>query len=91
LIVAAPPVLIALPGFVRMFLRERSDALLVGGACAAQLAMFAKYEQWNVSSYGPRFLLTVVALSALPAATTLAYLFNLLFKLARERLAHAAP
>jgi hypothetical protein len=86
LIVAAPPFLIALPGFVLLFRRARSEALLVGGACAAQLATFAKYEQWNISSYGPRFLLTVVALSALPAAATLA----LVFKLARERLAHAA-
>ena len=56
-------------------------------ACLAQLAMFAKYEQWNVSSYGPRFLLTAVALSALPAAATLAFAF----KLARRRPVDAAP
>jgi hypothetical protein len=84
LIVAAPPFLVALPGFVLLFRRARWEAVLVGGACAAQLAMFAKYEQWNVSSYGPRFLLTVVALSALPAAATLA----LVITLARKRLVH---
>jgi len=76
LFVAAPPVLIALPGLVAVFRRARADAILVGAACAAQLAMFAKYEQWNVSSYGPRFLLSVVALSALPAAAALAFVFK---------------
>jgi hypothetical protein len=68
----APPVLLALPGFVALYRRDRPATLLVGGACAAQLAVFAKYDQWNVSSYGPRFLLSVVALSALPAAAALA-------------------
>jgi hypothetical protein len=73
---AAPPFLIALPGFVALYRRARGDALVVGAACAVQLAMFAKYEQWNVSSYGPRFLLSVVALSALPAAAALAFVFE---------------
>jgi hypothetical protein len=68
----APPVLLALPGFAALYRRDRRATLLVGGACAAQLAVFAKYDQWNVSSYGPRFLLSVVALSALPAAAALA-------------------
>lgn len=70
---AAPPVLLALPGFVVLFRRDRLAAWLVAGSCAAQLAVFAKYEQWNVSSYGPRFLLSVVALSALPAAAALGF------------------
>jgi hypothetical protein len=76
LIFAAPPFLLALPGFVALYRRARGDALVVGAACAAQLAMFAKYEQWNESSYGPRFLLSVVALSALPAAAALAFVFK---------------
>src|SRR5262249_12130837 len=70
----APPFLLALPGFVLMYRRARGEALLIAAACAAQLAVFAKYDQWNMSSYGPRFLLSVVALSALPAAATLASL-----------------
>jgi len=86
LVVAAPPFVLALPGFYVVYRRARAEALLVGGACAAQLAMFAKYEQWNVSSYGPRFLLSVVALSALPAAATLAFVLQL----ARRRTADAA-
>jgi len=76
LVFAAPPFLLALPGFVALYRRARGDALVVGVACAAQLAMFAKYDQWNVSSYGPRFLLSVVALSALPAAAALAFVFK---------------
>ena len=69
---AAPPALLALPGFAVLYRRDRRATLLVGGACAAHLAVFAKYDQWNVSGYGPRFLLSVVALSALPAAAALA-------------------
>ena len=38
LVRAAPPVLLALPGFVELFRRDRAATLLVGGACAAQLA-----------------------------------------------------
>jgi hypothetical protein len=78
LFVAAPPFALALPGFVPLFHRERDRAatLLVGGSCAAQLATFAKYAQWNVSSYGPRFVLSVVALSALPAAAALDFIFR---------------
>jgi hypothetical protein len=89
LFVAAPPFVLALPGFYLLYRKARADALLVGGACAAQLVMFAKYEQWNVGSYGPRFLLTVVALSALPAAATLAFVLRLL-QPARRRTADAA-
>ncbi len=96
LLVAAPPFVLALPGFVLIARRARAEALLVGGACVAPLAMFAKYDQWNVSSYGPRFLLSVVALSALPAAATLASLFRLArlwlgrFRLARRHRGDAA-
>ena len=89
LLVAAPPVLLALPGLVVIFRRVRAEALLIGGACAAQLAMFAKYEQWNVSSYGPRFLLSVVALSALPAAAALGTILTTALTTARPRRAPA--
>jgi len=76
LLFAAPPVVLAAPGLVAIFRRARAEALLIGAACVAQLVMFAKYDQWNVSSYGPRFLLSVVALSALPAAAALAWLVD---------------
>jgi hypothetical protein len=86
LLAAAPPFVLALPGFHFLYRKARWDALLVGAACAAQLVLFAKYEQWNVGSYGPRFLLSVVALSALPAAATLAFVLQR----ARRRRADAA-
>jgi hypothetical protein len=76
LVFAAPPVLLAAPGLIAIFRQARGEALLIGGACVAQLAMFAKYDQWNVSSYGPRFLLSVVALSALPAVAALAWILE---------------
>jgi hypothetical protein len=90
LLMAAPPFVLALPGFFLLVRKARTEALLVGGACAAQLAVFAKYEQWNISSYGPRFLLSVVALSALPAAATLAFILERAQR-ARGRTADAAP
>ena len=75
LLEADPPLLLALPGWILLYRRARLDALLTGGACLAQIATFAKYEQWDQSSYGPRFLLSVVAISALPAAAALGKLF----------------
>jgi hypothetical protein len=84
LLVAAPPFVLALPGFFLIWRRARPEAVLVAGGCIAPLAMFAKYDQWNVSSYGPRFLLSAVALSALPAAATLAFVFQLAHRLRRR-------
>ncbi len=71
LLIACPPVLLAPIGLVWLARRAPKDALLLGGACLAQLAIFAKYEQWQMSSYGPRFLMTVVAVSAWLAAPAL--------------------
>ena len=34
----------------------------------AQLMTFAKYADWRASSYGHRFLMTVVVLGVIPAA-----------------------
>jgi hypothetical protein len=87
LVPAAPPVLLAVPGLALLGWRHRADAVLVGGACLAPLALFAKYEQWSASSYGPRFLLSVVALSALPAAAVLAFVFQRV----RARAVDASP
>jgi len=64
--------LLSLPGFVVLLRRARAEALLIAGACLAQLAFYAKYELWNHSHAGPRFLLTVIVLGALPAAALLA-------------------
>lgn len=71
LLVGCPPILLAPLGLAWLARRAPKEALLLGGACLAQLAMFAKYEQWQMSSYGPRFLMTVVAVGAWLAAPAL--------------------
>ena len=71
LLVACPPIVLAPLGLWLLARRFPSDALLLGGACLAQLAMFAKYEQWRATSFGPRFLMTVVAVGAWLAAPAL--------------------
>jgi 4-amino-4-deoxy-L-arabinose transferase-like glycosyltransferase len=71
LLVACPPILLAPLGLVLLARRFPGEAVLLGGACLGQLAMFAKYEQWQASSYGPRFLMTVVAVGAWLAAPAL--------------------
>ena len=65
---SAPPVLLAPLGFWVLFRRARAEATLLGALCAVQLATFAPYREWAASSYGPRFLLSIVALSAAPVA-----------------------
>lgn len=65
---SAPQALLAVPGWWFLFRRARAEALLVASLCAVQLATFASYRDWQASDFGHRFLLTVVALSALPLA-----------------------
>lgn len=64
LLTGCPPILLAPFGVYWLARRRPAEALLVGGACLAQLATFAKYELWRATLNGPRFLLTAVALSA---------------------------
>ncbi|MEX2206418.1 MAG: glycosyltransferase 87 family protein [Myxococcota bacterium] len=68
LVVSGPHVLVAVFGLVLLWRRSRADTLLLVGICLALLAFFAPYEPWRASSIGHRFLMTVVVLSALPAA-----------------------
>lgn len=76
LFVGCPAVLLAPFGAALLFRRAPLEAGLITLATLAQLAVFAKYEQWWASSYGPRFLLTSVALSALLVAPLLQKLFT---------------
>lgn len=72
LLVACPPIVLAPLGILLLLWRRaRADVILITGACAAQICMFAKYELWSSSSYGPRFHLSVVSLSALLVAPVL--------------------
>ena len=42
---------------------ERPDGLTI---CLLQIASFAKYRRWHHSTFGHRFLITTVVLSAIP-------------------------
>jgi hypothetical protein len=75
LFVGCPAVLLAPLGAALLLRRAPREAGLITLAALLQLAVFAKYEQWWASSYGPRFLLTSVALSALLVAPLLQQLF----------------
>jgi hypothetical protein len=67
LVVSAPPVLIAVPGFAFLWRRSRSEALLLLSCVVLQIAIFAPYRYWSASVAGHRFLLTAIVLCA-PAA-----------------------
>lgn len=71
LFVGCPAVLLAPFGALSLWRRAPRESALITLATLAQLAVFAKYEQWWASSYGPRFLLTSLALSALLVAPVL--------------------
>jgi len=72
LLCSAPPVLFALPGFFVLFRRARAEAALLLALCLAQIAVFAPYREWQASSFGHRFLMTAVVLSAAPVAALFA-------------------
>jgi hypothetical protein len=76
LFVGCPAMLLAPLGAALLMRRAPLEAALITLATLTQLAVFAKYEQWWASSYGPRFLLTSVALSALLVAPLLQRLFT---------------
>jgi hypothetical protein len=75
LFVGCPAALLAPVGVALLLRRAPRDVFLIAGCASAQLVVFAKYEQWWASSYGPRFLLTTLALTALLAAPVLQQLF----------------
>jgi hypothetical protein len=65
---SAPPLLLSLAGVPILLRRFRREAFVVLSFSLAQLLVFARYEDWRASSYGHRFLMTVVVLGVLPAA-----------------------
>ncbi len=68
LLVSAPIIVLAPFGLRALFASSRAEALLVAGLCAAQLLSFAKYRLWDQSSFGHRFLILTVVLTAIPVA-----------------------
>ena len=65
---SAPQALFAMPGFVLLARRARSEAALCVALCAAQMAVFAPYRMWDASNYGHRFWMTAIVLFAVPVA-----------------------
>ncbi|MEI7644905.1 MAG: hypothetical protein WCJ55_11550 [Chloroflexales bacterium] len=66
----APPLLLALPGGVRLWRRGHADlAMLCAGLFLSHLLLYAMWGEWQGGGvWGPRFLLPVVAVAMLPAA-----------------------
>jgi hypothetical protein len=85
LVVSAPPVLLALPGFAVLSRYSRRDAWLLAGGAALQLAVFAPYRYWSASVAGHRFLLTAIVLCAPAVACGLQYLADATPRLLRLR------
>ena len=69
LLASAPPLLAALLGLWALFQRHAAAAWLIGALMAAQILTFGSYRLWDQSNFGHRFLLTVIALGAIPFAT----------------------
>ena len=69
----APPLLVALPGVVRLARRDRGLAVLAGVAPIGYLLFYARYTQWEGGySFGPRYLLPAIPLACLGLGAALA-------------------
>lgn len=74
LLPTAPPLLLALPGFILLYRRRPLDALLHLAVAEFLLLLFATYRYWAASHYGNRFLMPVVAVAAPSLALALEWL-----------------
>lgn len=72
LLISAPIIVLTPFGLRALFASARAEALLVAGLCAAQLLSFAQYRLWDQSSFGHRFLILTVVLTAIPVAAWVA-------------------
>ncbi len=68
LLPTTPVTLLSLAALPLLARRHPRPALAVGWTAAALLLFFSRYELWDASAYGNRFLMPVVALAALPLA-----------------------
>jgi hypothetical protein len=60
----APVVLLAIPGLMLLWRRDRAEALLAIGVGLTLLFVLAPYRSWSASHYGNRFLMPAIALLA---------------------------
>lgn len=64
LLPTAPIVLLAVPGLLLLWRRNREEALVTIGAGLTLLLVLAPYRGWSASHYGNRFLMPALALLA---------------------------
>jgi len=68
LLPTTPVTLLSLAALPLLARRRPRAALAVGWTAAALLLFFSRYQLWDTSAFGNRFLMPVVALAALPLA-----------------------
>ena len=68
LLASAPPLAAAALGLLPLYRRQAAMTTLIVSVMAAQILTFGSYRLWEESNFGHRFLLTVVALGAIPFA-----------------------
>src|SRR5215216_2695284 len=70
-----PVVIMALLGVVRLrSIKPRDKAYLILLLCLIQFVLFAKYDEWYMSHFSNRFLMTFVALSSVFTGSFLSYI-----------------
>lgn len=76
LIASAPPIVAGFLGLLPLYRRHSPLAVLVAMIMAAQILAFGSYRLWDQSNFGHRFLLTTIALGAIPFAALIDSLRN---------------
>jgi len=71
LLFTSPITLLSLFGLPILFHRHRRIALYVAGTSLAIFLFYSRYQLWNSSHYGNRFLFPVVVLAAVPLAAAI--------------------
>ena len=64
LLPTAPAILLAVPGLVLLWRRDRGEAIATAGVFLTLLLVLAPYRGWSASHYGNRFLMPAIALLA---------------------------
>lgn len=65
-----PAVILGVLGYKRFLREERADAVFVGGVGLTWLGLYAKWSAWEGGwCWGPRFLVPIIPLMLLPAAS----------------------